>query len=298
MIGFAMLFLFAVVPGSGNGAEFSDGAPPSVCWTRPNVAEVIKRIGPKAEARVRPYFEQAGIPYPSRRLAFVVLKKERKLEVWAKNSGDWVHVRTYDVLAASGIQGPKRKKGDRQVPEGLYRIAGLNPASRYHLSMKLNYPNNYDLQMARDENRSNLGGDIYIHGKAQSLGCIAIGDTAIEELFVMVAKTGPRKVKVIIAPNDLRKDEPILDMPFQPSWLPDLYETIGRELAKFRLKEDSPGIAVSGDSSKIQMAANPQAIDRKEPPVINQARIQDGENRQDSGEGKDQGPKPETIRLQ
>jgi len=245
LITLAVACLFVLVPGHGNGATVSKSSPDPF-YRNCCVTEVVKKIGPKAEARIKPFFDQAGIPYPSRRLTFVVLKEERKFEVWSKNGGNWVHVRTYDILAASGSQGPKQKKGDRQVPEGIYRIIGLNPTSSFHLSMKINYPNNYDLQRAREENRLNLGGDIYIHGKAKSRGCIAIGDTAIEEIFVLVAKTRPNYVKVIIAPHDMRKYSPTPDMPSQPSWLPDLYKTIGQELTKFTIRKDAQMVTLSG----------------------------------------------------
>lgn len=222
-------------PGYGYGRTAAHTHHGPQCVNR-TVADVITEIGPQAEARIRPFFEQAGVSYPSAALAFVVLKEERELEVWAEGDGKWVYIRTYDVLAASGGQGPKQRQGDRQVPEGIYRIVDLNPASRFHLSMKINYPNSYDLQKAHDEKRSNLGGDIYIHGKAKSIGCLAVGDPAIEELFVLVAKTGVNNVKVVIAPNDMRKYSPNADMASQPPWLPDLYDTIGQELAKFRIR--------------------------------------------------------------
>jgi hypothetical protein len=80
----------------------------------------------------------AGLDYPAASLAFVAIKDERRLEVYARASeGDaWRHVRDYPVLAASGRAGPKLRQGDRQVPEGVYRIELLNPNSRYHLSLR------------------------------------------------------------------------------------------------------------------------------------------------------------------
>ena len=77
-----------------------------------------------------------------------------------------------------------RPEGDKQVPEGFYRIELLNPNSRYHLSLRVNYPNADDIERAREDRRDllNLGGDIMIHGGAESIGCIAIGNPAIEHL--------------------------------------------------------------------------------------------------------------------
>ena len=86
------------------------------------------------------------------------------------------------ILAASGVSGPKRE-GDKQVPEGFYRIELLNPNSRYHLSLRVNYPNADDLERARQDGRalSTLGGDIMIHGGSASIGCLALGDPAVGE---------------------------------------------------------------------------------------------------------------------
>ncbi len=201
------------------------------------VAGVVKIIGRGAELRLKPYFQGAGVAYPPRQIALIVLKDEMELELWAEKDGRWAYVHTYDVLAASGEAGPKQKLGDHQVPEGIYHITSLNPNSRFHLSMKLDYPNSFDLQKARVEKRTGLGGDIFIHGKAKSVGCVAVGDRAIEELFVIAARTGIPNVTVVIAPNDLRRWKPWLDKnQIYPSWLPELYDAIAQELAKFTEK--------------------------------------------------------------
>ncbi len=201
------------------------------------VADVVKQLGPQVDSRLKPCFAWAGVPYPPSRVALIGLKEEMKLELWAAKDNTWVHVRTYDVYAASGVQGPKQKRGDRQVPEGIYQITSLNPNSTYHLSMKLNYPNSYDLAMARYDKRSNLGGDIYIHGGTKSLGCLAVGNRAIEEVFVLIAKTGVDNVSVLIAPYDLRKGSPNVYLSTDPTWLPTLYKSLGQEMAGFRFRD-------------------------------------------------------------
>jgi len=71
-------------------------------------------------------------------------------------------VADYRITAASGTAGPKLREGDRQVPEGIYRIVGLNPNSRYHLSMKLDYPNAFDRHQAARDGRARPGSDIFI----------------------------------------------------------------------------------------------------------------------------------------
>ena len=92
----------------------------------------------------------------------------------------------YPIQGASGDIGPKLIEGDRQVPEGLYEIIGFNPNSSYHISMQLNYPNDFDLKHASAEGRDHSGNNIFIHGKDESIGCLAMGDAAIDFLLVVV----------------------------------------------------------------------------------------------------------------
>jgi len=143
-------------------------------------------------------------------------------------------LRDYPVLAASGTAGPKLREGDRQVPEGVYRIVELNPNSRFHRALKLDYPNAFDATMARKDARIKLGSDICIHGKNCSTGCVALGDPAIEDLFGLVEQTGIKNVKVVIAPNDLRGHIPVKNPAVKVEWLDQFYETIGRELRPFK----------------------------------------------------------------
>jgi len=196
--------------------------------------QVIKRYGQSAEYRLIPYFKKAGVRYPPNKLALIALKNEKQLELWASNNDEWNYINTYPIKAASGTLGPKLKEGDRQVPEGIYKIIGLNPNSSYHLSMKLNYPNKFDLYHAEMEGRSEPGSNIFIHGKKFSIGCLAMGDDAIEELFVLIYKTGKENVKVIISPYDFRKVSLFHVPANSPEWTNILYLKIKKELIKFK----------------------------------------------------------------
>ena len=197
------------------------------------IEQVIKEVGVNAEARLKPYFDKASVSYPPVKVAILAFKTEKKIELWTDKDNKWVYIRTYPIAGASGNVGPKLREGDWQVPEGIYQISALNPNSSYHLSMKINYPNEYDMQKAKGENRSNLGGDIFIHGKSLSIGCIAIGDEPIEELFVLTDKIGIANIKVIISPNDMRQNKPIIDMQPAPEWVDELYGIIKQELDKY-----------------------------------------------------------------
>ena len=202
------------------------------------VEDRVAEHGVAARSRLAPYFEAAGVPYPPARLVLAGFKQEKVLELYASDaSGSLRFIRSYLVLAASGQLGPKLAEGDRQVPEGLYRIESLNPNSRFHLSLRVNYPNAFDLARAEEEGRRGLGGDIMIHGADVSVGCLAIGDPAIEELFVLVAEVGRDNVSVVLSPVDLRRSSlPSGLVPPRP-WVAGLYEEVRAALAALPLPQ-------------------------------------------------------------
>src|SRR6185312_1007254 len=155
------------------------------------IAERLTQYGPAARARLHPYFQKQNLEYPPSQIAFIGLKEEKILEVYARSgTNEFKRIHSYPILAASGRVGPKLREGDRQVPEGIYGIESLNPNSRFHLSLRVDYPNAFDREQAARESRTNLGGDIMIHGSAVSVGCLAMGDEAAEDLFVLAADTG------------------------------------------------------------------------------------------------------------
>lgn len=199
------------------------------------IAQRIEQYGPEARKRLMPYFETSGVSYPPSELIFVGLKQEKILEIWAKDSNtEFRKIKEYPVLGSSGVLGPKLKEGDRQVPEGIYKIESLNPNSMFHLSLRLNYPNEFDLTHAKEEGRTHPGGDIMIHGSSVSIGCLAMGNEPIEEIFVLAAETGIENIKVILSPVDFRK----MDLPKTthdlPEWTEGLYSDIQKELEQIK----------------------------------------------------------------
>ncbi|BDG08918.1 lipoprotein [Anaeromyxobacter paludicola] len=196
-----------------------------------SVEGVVRALDETAGVRVREALSRAGVPPRPERLWLLAVKDERRLELWAeKSSGERVRVTTWHVLAESGGEGPKLREGDRQVPEGIYQIEGLNPNSAYHLSLKVGYPNASDKSWAARDGRTRLGGDIFIHGKDVSIGCLAIGDPAIEELFWLAGTVGRDAFQVVIVPTDLRvKPAPRVAV----AWAPELYGRLKAELTQF-----------------------------------------------------------------
>lgn len=179
----------------------------------------------QAREDLAPYFYAAGVPYIPSQIKFLAFKAEKKVELWARHNRKWIYIHQFPILGASGGPGPKLKQGDRQVPEGVYKITYLNPHSDYHLSMKINYPDDFDKQVAAIDHRSNLGGDIFMHGSNVSLGCLAMGDRAIEDLFVLVYKVGLKNTSIVIAANDMRTKRPLIAQN-SPQWIHKLNHRI------------------------------------------------------------------------
>lgn len=109
-----------------------------------------------------------------------IFKEESELEVWKqREDGRFYHFKTYPVCNWSGDLGPKLKQGDKQAPEGFYRVSSnqLNPNSSFHVSFNLGYPNAYDKSLGR------TGDFLMVHGKCKSAGCYAMTDALIEEIY-------------------------------------------------------------------------------------------------------------------
>ncbi len=149
-------------------------------------------------------FAQLNISYPAARVYLRAFKREAELEVWVGGRrGAMQHFKTYPICAASGKLGPKRKRGDLQVPEGFYTVNRFNPWSNFYLSFGINYPNRADRILGYHKD---LGGDIFLHGDCVTIGCIPIEDH-IEELYIVAidsANLGPtHAVQVHIFPARL-----------------------------------------------------------------------------------------------
>jgi murein L,D-transpeptidase YafK len=147
-------------------------------------------------------FAQLDIAYPPAEILITVLKEEKLLELWARHedADTFTLVKKYSLTAFAGMLGPKRRQGDRQIPEGCYCVTGFNPVSNFHLSLKIDYPNESDL-IRGDKNSP--GGEIYIHGSSVTIGCIPIGDIGIEELYIVavdVTNQGNSAIPVYIFP--------------------------------------------------------------------------------------------------
>ncbi len=146
---------------------------------------------------------QKGLRYGSP-MFIRIFKETKELEVWIQGEMEYKHFKTYKICAFSGKAGPKLKMGDKQSPEGFYRITPqqLNPNSNYHLSMNLGYPN------PLERTQGKTGGLLMIHGNCGSRGCYAMTDQRIEEIYTLAhasLQNGQRYLPVHAFPFKLTK---------------------------------------------------------------------------------------------
>ena len=164
----------------------------------PRVREAIKQ----KDLYLKKLFSQKRILYPPQKIYIRIFKLEAILELWVFSPPDekFKLVKTYKICSTSGLPGPKRREGDRQIPEGIYYIDRFNPRSNYYLSLGLNYPNWSDRIRG---NKKNPGGDIFIHGACVTIGCIPITNDKIKELYwiaVQARGEGQKAIPVHIFP--------------------------------------------------------------------------------------------------
>ena len=150
-------------------------APPALPYAAPPAREVWRSLGAaerlaNVRARLLPKLPEQLAAMQSRlgRPAFIrIFKESHELEL---------------IACVSGTLGPKTREGDMQAPEGFYRVSAkqLNPASNYHLAFNIGYPNEYDLA------QQSTGSLIMVHGDVCSVGCFAMTDPVIEEIYLVI----------------------------------------------------------------------------------------------------------------
>ncbi|MFN5848224.1 MAG: murein L,D-transpeptidase family protein, partial [Chitinophagales bacterium] len=133
---------------------------------------------------IESWFTSKNISFPSDKIFWRAFKWNKVLELWAfsNDSNKYIMIKSLPICETIGDLGPKRKQGDLQIPEGFYTIENFNPQSKYHLSLKLSYPNKSDSILGV---QGELGGDIYIHGGCETIGCLPMTDTLIESIYLI-----------------------------------------------------------------------------------------------------------------
>lgn len=135
-----------------------------------------------------------------------IFKEEKELELWIKKGSKFSMFKSYPICTFSGELGSKKKVGDGQAPEGFYTVypEQLNPSSDFHLAFNIGYPNAYDRA------HHYTGSAIMVHGNCVSIGCYAMTDPRIEEIFTVITKAfegGQSSFQVQIYPFRMTREK-------------------------------------------------------------------------------------------
>lgn len=156
----------------------------------------------------------------------LIKKAERKLYLYQLDNGQEKLLKTYAIALGNNPTGHKQRQGDGATPEGDYYITHKNARSKFYLSLGLSYPNLRDADKGLQQGLINrgaheaiasairrqekppqntkLGGDIFIHGggtgrllgliRDWTLGCVALENEEIKELFELLPVRTPVKI--------------------------------------------------------------------------------------------------------
>lgn len=177
-----------------------------------------------------------------------LFKASKELEVWVDTGERHQLLRSWPICTWSGQLGPKQRQGDWQAPEGFYAVGPrqLNPASNYHLAFNLGYPNAYDRALGR------TGDYLMVHGNCVSIGCYAMGDAGIEEIYTLVAAAlehGQDQVPVHIFP--FRMDLGWEDQHAGSEWLP-FWRELAPAYSDFANSGRPPRVVVSNQHYVVE----------------------------------------------
>ncbi|CDH34382.1 L,D-transpeptidase family protein [Xenorhabdus bovienii] len=129
-----------------------------------------------------------------------IFKEEKVLELYTKdNTGHYQLAQSYPICNYSGGLGPKTLTGDFKSPEGFYHVSlkQLKPNSRYYRAINLGFPNEFD------KFRGYSGNNLMIHGGCKSIGCYAMTDRYIDEIYRYAESAisyGQDEIKINIYP--------------------------------------------------------------------------------------------------
>ncbi len=139
---------------------------PATPVTMPALGKIAERVTAKGFGRGAPIYIR-------------IFKEESALEVWMQKDGRFSLFETYPICKYDGVLGPKLAEGDRQSPEGFYTVSPgqLRWTGRWYRGFDLSFPNAYDADQGR------TGSAILIHGGCGSIGCYAMTNRVIDELF-------------------------------------------------------------------------------------------------------------------
>lgn len=208
----------------------------------PDVAKTAERLAAKGFAN--------GAPMLLR-----IFKSESELEVWLEKDGRFELFATYPICHWSGTLGPKQREGDKQTPEGFYTITSrqLHHVGRWPRSLNLGFPNAFDSAMGRS------GSYILVHGGCSSVGCFAMTNPVIGEIYGLATaalRSGQRHIPAHVFP--FRMTDKNLAKNAKSEWA-GFWTNLKQGYDSFEKTRQPPRVSVCENRYHIQDASPPEA---------------------------------------
>ncbi len=213
-----------------------------------------------------------------------IFKAESQLEVWMRKGDSFEHFATYPICHWSGTLGPKIKEGDKQTPEGFYTVTQrqLHRIGRHPRSLNLGFPN------AFDKSQSRTGSYILVHGACSSVGCFAMTNAVIEEIYGLTSaaiKAGQANVPVHVFPFRMteanfekHKSSPWIDFWTNLKQGHDAFESTRRaprvSVCNNRYEFADPAPGEGGETSPLAVCGATVAAVENLAPLYNSAALQ------------------------
>jgi len=217
--------------------------PPLEEWAKLTASQRLADVRGRLQPRLGTELSSRGFKLGD--AAFIrIFKESNEFELWLQpdSSKPFRRFCNYHIALYSGTLGPKTKEGDMQAPEGFYTVAKsqLNPASNYHLAFNVGYPNAYDRSLNR------TGSLIMVHGSNASIGCFAMTDPLIEEIYLVVEaalNNGQERVPVHVFPFRMTGERISAAGVSQSEWL-EFWKNLKAGYDFFEESERPPAVSV------------------------------------------------------
>jgi murein L,D-transpeptidase YafK len=216
----------------------------------PDVAKTAERLAEKGFANGAQMFIR-------------IFKSESELEVWLEKNGRFEHFATYPICHWSGTLGPKQREGDKQTPEGFYTITSrqLHHVGRWPRSLNLGFPNAFDQAMGRS------GSYILVHGGCSSVGCFAMTNPVIGEIYDLAAaalRGSQRHIPAHVFPFRMTEDN--LSKYSTSEWA-SFWANLKEGYDSFERTRQPPRVSVCSNRYNVEHAS-PQEVGAENPLAV------------------------------
>ena len=168
-----------------------------------------------------------GFKSKKKRMIFLLLKKEKQLELWINSDTGTALIQKYNITIHHNQLGPKVSNNSSNFPEGIYSVTDFGQKS-----LNIHFPNEFDKSKAKADNRT-LKKENIMFGKSLNNNGFSLKETALTAIYQLIKTENIHDIQLISAPIDFRKNTFLPYCNHCPHWVNELYGQLKLELNKF-----------------------------------------------------------------